>query len=559
MNPERGLLPAVAVAAFLLALSLWTLAYDAFSFPREALLAVRADDAVALCRQDGSPLAETLERMRSAGATALLVRDQTWAEAAASGRVHYFPKGQAAALKALGLLDPAAAFPDDSLWLAEGEGAEPTARVFRELGIRFSTASFNGRTVLDFAEGIDLERLRAGPDPALLAATRAAELLPVYRLAAWDRNAAALLATAVDRADFPRLAYADLPRREREAFAASAERKVLDEGLFLPPRRGLGGPLAWLAAELPAGSSPRRRRDTLRDARPRLVIQGLDPGAGPEAALADVRAASEAMAALGLARTATLQGVKPRPGAPPELAWLRRGVVLVLAWVLPAACLAFGLRALLRALESLRLPLAAPVWQLAAGYGGAVAATLLGGILIDGLLGPRPPLLARAALFAPFALGTAWWYRARRPSLERRLDRPLTVRALLGLIVAVAAIALLWGCAGTHALARAELCAHWRSILVGAPSLLAAFWIRCRRQAGLKGVLEDERPLLVIGLWLPVEMIGAFVLSSAPFWVCAQRSLLYAACGALAGGLLIAGLSYYELRIRPWSLHSRWI
>jgi len=552
---------AAALASFLAALSLWSLVYDVASFPREALLAVRAEELLALCRTEGTPLSELLERVRTAGATAVLVRDQTWAEAADEGRVHYVSRGQAAAFKALGLVDPTAPVPEDALWLGEGEGLDPAARILRDSGVRFSTAAFEGRAILKFSEGLDLDQHRAGPSPALIAAARAAELLPVYTLERWDRNAAAILSAASDRPDFPRAAYAPMPRKERELFASAAERRILDEGLFLPPGpRGLAARFnAWTAADFRAGVPAARIHAALEDARPRLVVQGIDPKAGAEAALIAVRDASEMMAAEGMRRTADLHDFKETRWAPPELSLLRRLVTLLLAVLLPFVCAALGLRAVLRALESTRWPLAAPVWQLGAGIGAVAGAALSGGILVDGLLGLQRPLLARALLYAPFLVGAGWWYRHRRPALGRRLERPLTVKGLAGLVAGLAALWLVWGCARTNALAAADLASHWRSILLGGPALIGAFWIRCRRHAGLKGLMEDERPLLVLGLWLPIEMIGAFVLSSASFWVAAERALFFAFSSLAVGGVLLAGLSYYELRVRPWAIHSRWI
>ena len=558
---EKGKALAAGAAAFLVSLSVWSLIYDVVGFPHEALLAVRGEEMLALSRLDGTPLPEILERMKTAGATAVLVRDQTWAEAAAEGRVHYFPKGQAAALRALGLLDPTAPFPEDSLWLPEGEGPAPASRLLRDSGVRFTTATFNGRAVLRFAEGLDLERLRAGPSPFLIAAARSAELLPVYALERWDKNAAAIVDSAVDRPDFPRVAYAALGPRDAQRFVEGAQRRVMDEGLFLPPGpRGLAARVkAWTAADLPAGVPIERVKPALEDARPRLVVQAVDPKMGLENALLFVRQAAELMGREGMQRTGTPQDFRDTEGAPPAIAWLRRSAVLLLSLVLPVVCLLAGSRALARALESHRWPLAAPVWQLAAGYGAAAGAALAAGVLLDGLLSIQRPLFARLLLYAPFFLGAAWWYRQKRPALGRRLERPLTVLGLLGLVAGAVAAWGLWGLAATHPLASAALMPHWRSICVGGPAALLAFWVRCRRHAGLRGVFEDERPLLLLGLWLPVEMVGAFILSSAPFWVNAERALVFAASGFFVGAVLLAGLSYYELRIRPWAIHSRWI
>ena len=265
------------------------------------------------------------------------------------------------------------------------------------------------------------------------------------------------------------------------------------------------------------------------------------------------------MAAEGMQRTADPHGFKETRWAPPELSLLRRSATLLLSVFLPVVCAVLGLRAALRALESTRWPLAAPMWQLGAGIGAVAGAALLGGILVDGLLGPQRPLFARVLPYAPFIVGLGWWYRQGRPAIGRRLERPLTVKAFVLLVGSAAALWLVWGGVRPGGLAAADLSSHWRSIFIGGPALIGAFWIRCRRHAGLKGLLEDERPLLVLGLWLPIEMIGAFVLSSASFWVAAERALLYALSGVPVGGLLLAGLSYYELRVRPLAIRSRWI
>ena len=97
------------------------------------------------------------------------------------------------------------------------------------------------------------------------------------------------------------------------------------------------------------------------DPRPRLVVQGIDPKAGVDAALSAVRDAAERMAGEGMLRTADLHDFKETRGAPPELPHLRRLVTLLLSVFLPVVCVFAGLRALLSALESTRWPLAAPV------------------------------------------------------------------------------------------------------------------------------------------------------------------------------------------------------
>jgi len=239
------------------------------------LLAVAEEDIRRVCAASGAPIPQFLERIHAAGATAVVLGDATWADLAKTGRLSLFDAGYAAALRALGLVDPTAEFPAPSIWARPGPDAEEVGTLLRESGVSFSSSALLGYAVFSLPEGMDIASMRTGPDPWFLAQARKAGLVPVYRIRQWDSLSAAVLRAGARRPDFPRLALVDLGAEGQVSFSGAPESRLLDEGIFLPRSvREWFDPGRWsfLEFSISAGAPAA----PLRESRAHLLLARMD-------------------------------------------------------------------------------------------------------------------------------------------------------------------------------------------------------------------------------------------------------------------------------------------
>lgn len=548
MSAARALL--LLAAAALAAFSCWTLVHQHRAAPRGVLLAVGDDQARALCRTTGTPLAEFFTRARAAGATAVLFPDRSLADLVAGGEIVHFPAAQVSALKAIGLIDPEAAFPEDTLWLPDAARLEQLTGLMREASVHFSSRAYLDHLVLAFPEGIDLERFRVGPDPRDLQLAREAGLEPVYWIRFWDPNTRAVLRLAARGDGFPRLGYASAPEPAFGPTATSGELAVLRAGLW---RDGAGAAAVAAASPEEAGREVRR---ALRRLAPRLLILDL-PEAGVEAAIVHIRAAGQALRQAGMAGE-SLADVFPDPMAPPDWPWLRLPAAFLAALLVPLLAMGASVAAAKRLAGSQLWPIAAPAWQLGTSYAAGAAAAVAGGVLVRGLLGGHAPgPLAPALSILPFLGGGYWMYKEGGPlrAGSRWLERPLRLKDLAAIAVAAVAVWALW-LAPLPARSGFDAPA-WRALLVGAPAWCAGLSALLDRQSGLRGIARDERPLLLLALWAPVDAVRVFYASPAPYWAPLSRAFMDAWAGAVVGLLAVAAAVYFQhrARLRP---RSRW-
>jgi len=226
------------------------------------------------------------------------------------------------------------------------------------------------------------------------------------------------------------------------------------------------------------------------------------------------------------------------------------------ASLLPLVCVWVGRKVLERTLESARWPLANPMWQMAAAYATVAASAILFGVFVHGLAFSAGTPLAGVVRCAPFVLGALLLYPGEWRPWWRRLARPLSVRGLAIVVGVVAAAWLLWGSTQLRTLSSWE---GYRAVLLGAPCLLLGFAIMSRRRLGLRGLWEDERPFLLVGLWLPVEIVSLAAASAAPALSLAAEAAQAALAGLLAGAIGQAGVSFYETQICAGRIRARWI
>ena len=229
------------------------------------------------------------------------------------------------------------------------------------------------------------------------------------------------------------------------------------------------------------------------------------------------------------------------------LMWLRKGAALAIAGFLPA-------RAMFQALSTAQRQTAAPVMRGLTALMGSAALTLLGGVVVQGLLGDIDFLLKlhvfsgiKVAYLITFALvlavaygeqwrGRRWWQEKQIAPVE------LLVTGLLGVAVWV-----LFNRSGNASIipipawelkARSFLEAalfarpRTKEFLVGHPALMLA----------AAGWAEDKfyRPqLLVLAAVGQASLMNTFVHLHTPVAISLVRSLLGLGGGALVGALLL--------------------
>jgi hypothetical protein len=142
--------------------------------PEPATLAIRAREAAALCRAEGYPLPDFLERAKAIGVQALVADTLTIADLERRGQALVFTRAEVEKWKALGMISPAAPIKPNSVWIKSPELAAAAAAAAK--GALASSATAGGYVLLEFPQDFDPVFLSVGPDPDVSSAARKAGL-----------------------------------------------------------------------------------------------------------------------------------------------------------------------------------------------------------------------------------------------------------------------------------------------------------------------------------------------------------------------------------------------
>ncbi len=177
---RRDLLWALLALAAVAGLS--SLALDADTRGRTTLVALDADDAIAVCRRSGYALSDFWDRAKAIGASAVVMREKPVSYLADRGDVLIFTRQELEKWRATGLLAPGSPLKADSLWTRDAAVFAQIAASAERRGLSFSSGSAGGFFMGEFREGLD-PSLPAGLDPEALASLNGRGLLIVPVLA----------------------------------------------------------------------------------------------------------------------------------------------------------------------------------------------------------------------------------------------------------------------------------------------------------------------------------------------------------------------------------------
>jgi hypothetical protein len=499
---------AVLAAAGALALALAAPRREA---PRAALAAVDARAFAALTGRSPDAAGALWDRLRAMGVSAALLREQTLADLAASGRMLFFSRAEVAKWRAAGLVAPGTPLRGGALWTKGAKDFSRAADALAARGVDFSTAPANGGRALVLPLGADLASVPAGFDPETVAALSSSGLLPVAAPSG------------------PEAAVAGQTLRVRTLAVDAPRGEVL--------RAALGRPLRLIVFRPRADLDLERNLGFLRER-------------------------------LRVLRESGIPDTLPAPSAPPAPDRAQDLARLALVWLIGAAGPLLAARAALHASRVARgrvaawAPLASPVPQVLAGLAAAWAVAALAGLAVAGAApaGWRDGAARAWTLWtwcAPLAVGAAALYAPGTPS-RRFWSMPLRRRDLAALLtLAVGAALLLAPRASLRASALWEtfdrLSAagslwwwpwRWREALIGVPCLTVALALledRALAPSRADATAADPRGWLLLGLLAPAGLTAAVGGSGAPLAAALVHGAWALAFGAAAGAAL-AGL-----------------
>lgn len=458
------------------------LAFLATRPPRPAALVLRGGETLALCRAEGVPFSEFLERARAMGVFGLILEPVPLALLEKDGRLLSFARGEVEKWKAVGLIAPGAALKSNTVWIRDRELADAVLAAASSRGAKPSTAAAQGFHILEFTPEADPREL-AVADPEQAALARRLGLTAVSPAEAEERGEELPLD---DPGEVRRLAY--------------------------------GGVRPLLIARLPAGSGAERALDSLRQAAAELRSAGLLA----ESAAADGRPLS----GVGLAFLIVLAG---------PLAAARAGLT-VLRW-------ARGWTAQVAAASpALELILATGSAAAAGWFLGALSGAL-GGLPDQGgasqaARAALPLGLGALALWAPD-------WDGRFPDGARPLTLKAVFRAGTCAAAAVVVLwpsapevsGLPWWAAWRWK----EVLIGYPALVWGYSLLLKKWTSPCESCEGEGAHPSVEpRPWLLLGLVAPISSIMGGALPRLPFGASLGQALALWAAGLALGGAALA-------------------
>ncbi|MBI5596469.1 MAG: hypothetical protein HY928_10315 [Elusimicrobia bacterium] len=552
-----------AVLAALLVFTAATLRGDERSRERTVALVVEARDAEALCRKAGCRPETFLSRLRALGVCGLAVRPEPLSRLVAARKVVRFSEEEVSRLRSTGVAAPGAPLTPGALFVKDEAVLARIAAAAGAQGVRLEQSRFGRMGVLELPAGVEVSALSAGFDPWWTEAASEAGLVPVYRVSGSPDLRLAL------GADGPGAALLDAAPD-----ALEPEARAGLEG-------AMGGRRMWAAAGRSGGessfggdrvlASAEVRSDVPLDAflrlvagrGPSLVVVGLDPQAGPDAAVAALRRLSRGLRAEGTS-PAWPSGLfeSRRLGKPERAARLLAGFAA--AVLFPLLAMRQGLAAARWASRASFLPEASPIREAALGMGVAAACACAGGLVVRALcsgigvgFGPPPWFSAASAALAGAGFIALWLPDEESWGGLRRGDRALLLRlfaaaAASGFVLfppdAVRAWAFGLGPLASLRPAWWWAPARWAEMLVGYPALFVGFCRYAETLAAVSGRrtgARDPRAWLFAGLAAPLGLSGALLNARIPL-----GSVLVHSTHCLAAGAALGALVYLAAGIR---------
>ncbi|MFH1619174.1 MAG: DUF5693 family protein [bacterium] len=414
------------IAVIAVAFTGWALRAVFFEWknlPREAVLAADWSEVSHLCFSEGADVRTVMERLRSMGVSAMVVRDQTLEDFDEKGRVLGFTEKDEACFKGLGLVEESAPINNRTVWVRDSVLAADLLETADRNDFEVSTGVLQGFTILTFQEEVPAGDLPLGPDPRALEEADYAGLAVVLEPGGDFGYSAAARRLLSDNSVLSVGVWISGPDGQWAAEeAGKAGRWIISPQKGLQSADGILGISKIFfsgAAEgrnsnniftrhikgkllplLPAGRAAYRSRyipslaaDMLRDDSIRFLRLKFDFSRKTEENMESLRTVAEAIRSEGydLAFPASAaSGFRHRAGA------ITGFLALLAAVFVPLAAFRTALNVIRRSAHygaavkdtSSMASAASPVWEIAAGICAAMTVTLLGGLWVHFLAAP---------------------------------------------------------------------------------------------------------------------------------------------------------------------------